>query len=402
MKSKREDFPFIINHPTFTYFDNAATTLKPRQVIDAITYYNEYISANIHRGEYESSIIATDLFEEARQDMATFINAPKDSIVFTSGATESLNMIAYGLRNVLKPGDVILIEESLHASNILPWFELARMSGAKVEYIPLSSLGYVEVETLKAAMHDKVKIVSLGHVSNVLGNITDLKGMAKVIHDYDALLVGDGAQSIAHIPVDVRDLGVDYFVFSAHKMLGPTGVGILYGTQSALDILEPFIVGGGDNIRFNVEGDVEFKSIPYRFESGTPNIEGVLGLKASVNYLTDIGVHNIEERMEELSDYLMEKMHSLDNVIVLNEEGKTGIVSFIVKDIFAHDVALYLSHHHIGVRAGEHCARLLNKALDMPKSVRISMYFYNTFAEIDGLIEVLKEITLEKCVALYI
>lgn len=402
MESVRKDFPFINNNPDIIYFDNAATTLKPNSVVEAINEYNTNISANIHRGEYSKANKASELVEQTRSDVADFINANREEIVFTSGTTQSINLVALGLYNYLMEGDVILLESSAHASNLLPWYELSNYTGAKIEFITLNDKGYVTLDNLDKALHENVKLVCLSHISNVIGHINDIKSITKRIRAYNSLILVDGAQACGHIEVDVKELDVDYYVFSAHKMLGPTGVGILYGKKSSLELLRPKIVGGGDNITFNKLMEIQYKDIPYCFEAGTLNIEGLIGFGAAISYLNKIDILNIEHTIHSLTDYLIHKMKENTKIKIINDIDSCGIVSFEYEGIFAQDVAAYLNANNISVRAGQHCARLLQEDLPISKTVRVSLYFYNTKEEIDKFMMILNDITLEKCLDLYI
>lgn len=399
----RDDFPYFKHNPGWIYFDNAATSLKPQSVIDAINDYYTRLCANIGRGEYPQAYESEVLYEKARQDIASFIGSHSiRNIVFTAGTSASLNLVAYGLRSYLKAGDVILLEESGHASNLLPWFELAKWLALRIEYIPLDKKGLVNSENLASVLHSGVKVVALSHASNVLGNLAPIKDLAAIVHRYQALIVVDGAQACGHVKLDVHSLDVDFYAFSGHKLLGPTGVGVLYGKKECLELLETVYVGGGNNQSFTKTGLIEYKEIPYRFEAGTPNIAGVIGLGAAIQYLQKTGIDWIAKRIKELNDYAIKQLLELEHVELINKEGETGIISFTVKGIFAHDVAVYLNHYQVCVRAGEHCARLLGEAMDYPKTVRISLYFYNTEEEIDRFVALLQDISLEKCVALVI
>ena len=403
MSKIREDFPFLQKHPEVAYFDNAATTLKPKSVIDEVVNYYENLSVNVHRGDFYLSNQTSDLYDDVRRRTAKFMNAQTNEIVFTSGASESLNLIAmsYGLYN-LKKDDVILLNEAEHASNILPWYEVCEKTGSKIEFIPLGLEGKLNFEAFKNALHSKVKVVSLAHVSNVLGYVNDIKKLAAEVHKHNAIFVVDGAQSIGHLKVDVKDLDVDFFAYSAHKMFGPTGVGVMYGKYELLEDLHVNKVGGGSNVRFNSCGSVTYKKPPQKFESGTPNIEGVLGFGKAVDYLAEFGVENVHSQVLPLHKHLLEGLASMEHIVIYNKDADVGIVSLNVKDIFAQDVAAYLSTKGIAVRAGEHCAKLLNGVLNSERTVRISLYIYNTIEEVDRLLDALREVTLEKVVDIYL
>lgn len=407
LKKIRKDFPMLVKadqseNPT-VYFDNAATAFKPQVVVDAVSRYYTEASVNIHRGDYDLSYQVSDEYEQARKSIARFLNANENEIVFTSGASASLNFIAYGYgRKFLKKGDVILSSEAEHASNILPWFKAAEETGAIIEYIPLTNEGELTVENFKKSMHDKVKVVAVAHITNVLGFIAPIKEMASITHEYGAVIAVDGAQSVPHIKSDVKDWDIDFLAFSAHKMCGPTGVGVLFGKYHLLEQMDPFMVGGGNNARFDICGNILLKNPPFKFEAGTPAIEAVLGFKAASEYLESVGMDAIEEEEHALRVYLVNALKEIPHVILYNPNAATGIVTINVEGIFAQDTALYLNSKGIAVRAGNHCAKILVEVLNTSETVRISLYFYNTKAEVDRLIEALRDITLEKCIDLYL
>lgn len=399
----RNDFPFLVKHPNVGYFDNAATMLKPQSVIDSVVDYYENLSSNIHRGDYTTAFETGKRYEAVRDKVSKFFNTDKETVVFTSGASESLNLIAhgYGFHN-LKKGDTVLLNEAEHASNTLPWFALQDSIGINVEFIKLDSNGRLSINALKDAMHDKVKLVSIAHVTNVLGHINDIKEIANIVHSYGALLCVDGAQAVGHIGVDIRDLDCDFYAFSAHKMLGPTGVGVMIAKKDVMKLIEPITTGGGNNIRYNACGEVVLKEGPAKFESGTPNIEGVLGFGAAIDYLNDFGIENVEPIIKPLHEHLLNALSKMEHIEIYNPNADVGIVSLSVKGIFAQDVAAYLNTFDLCVRSGEHCAKMLNGALHAEQSIRISLYIYNTIEEIERLIEALRSITLEKTINIYI
>jgi len=402
----RKDFPMfdkIDPAKPLVYFDNAATTFKPRSVVDAVTRYYTTSSVNIHRGDYELSYQVSEEYEQARKSLASFINADEREVVFTSGASASLNLVAYGYgQKFLKPGDVILSSEAEHASNILPWFKAAEETGAIVEYIKLTEEGELTVENFRAAMHDKVKVVAVAHITNVLGFIAPIKEMAQITHEYGAVISVDGAQSVPHISTDVKDWDIDFLSFSAHKMCGPTGVGVLFGKYHLLQAMDPFMLGGGSNARFDICGNILLKNPPFKFEAGTPAIEAVLGFKAAVEYLQSVGMQAIEDYEHGLRVYLVEELSKLPHIHIYNPHAATGIVTFNVKEIFAQDAAMYMNSKGMAVRSGNHCAKILLDLLATSETIRASVYFYNTKEEVDRFIEVCKEVTLEKCIDLYL
>ncbi|MDO4466315.1 MAG: aminotransferase class V-fold PLP-dependent enzyme [Bacillota bacterium] len=406
----RQDFPILnrtMSGKPVVYFDNGATTLKPQPVIDAITNYYTYLGANAHRGDYEMSGQVDDAFEGARKTAQKFLNAKHTSeIVFTSGSSMGLNEIAIMVtRQYLKEGDVVLSDESEHASSYLPWLQAGKEKGTKVDFIPLDEEGKITVENFKKVLTDKVKVVALAMVSNVLGYTAPIKEITEICHEKGILVVVDGAQSTPHLSIDVQDLDVDFYVLSAHKMCGPTGVGVMYGKKKYLDELEPVFYGGESNARYNKCGELILKESPLKFESGTQPIEGVIGMAAAMNYLDSIGKEKIHDYEVELKKYFLEQTKDLENLIVYNRNSESGIVTFNMKDkgqlLFAQDVASYLNTQGIAVRSGQHCAKLLPDILQVPATIRASFYFYNTKEEIDRLVEALKHVTLENCVDIF-
>ena len=401
----RKDFPMISN-TNFVYFESAATSYKPQVVIDRVNRYYTNETCNIHRGDYDISYQVSTEYDDVRKICQKFINADSyKEIVFTSGASASLNLVAYGYaQKFLKKGDVILTSEAEHASNILPLFKVAEMTGAVIEYVELNSDGTFNLDNFKAKMNDKVKLVSLAHVSNVLGYITPMKEITKLAHEYGAVVICDGAQSVPHIVTDVQDLDIDFLCFSAHKMLGPSGVGVLYGKYELLEKMDPFMLGGGSNARFDICGNILLKNPPYKFEAGTPCIEGVLGFGEALKYLMEVGMQNIQEYNADLQEYFLKRMSELPNVEVYNKLCDTSIVTFNVKDkdslknIFAQDAACYLNKQGFAVRSGNHCAKILLNVIGVSETIRASLYLYNTKEEIDEFVDVLKDITLNKCI----
>lgn len=397
----RNDFPMFKNNPNLIYFDSAATSFKPQVVIGRVKEYYEKSNTSIHRGDYDLSVSVSKEYDDTREIVRQFINAKdKNSIVFTSGSSSSLNLVAYGWGlKYLKKGDVILTTEVEHASNILPWFKVAEKTGATIEYIPLNSDATFDFDKYAKCFDNKnIKIVSMTQVSNVMGYVYPIKDIAKFAHEHGAIVNIDGAQSVPHIKIDVTDLDIDFLSFSSHKMCGPAGIGVLYGKYDLLEKCDPYMYGGGANARFDNCGNIILKNTPEKFEAGTPNIEGVLGLNAAINYLQQLGMENIEQYGNELTQYFMDKLSKLDNVEVYNKNSSSGIVTFNVKDIFAQDAASYFNKMGIAVRTGNHCAKILVNVIGVSETIRASMYFYNTKQEIDKFIDVIKETTLSKCV----
>lgn len=387
----REDFPMLFNN--IIYFDNGATTFKPKQVLKKISdYYTEY-TANAHRGDYHISLKVDTEYELARNIVQEFINAKdRSEIVFTSGSTESLNYIATGFfGNYLEAGDEILITKAEHASNVLPWFRLAKQLDALVNFIDLDDNHYVTVDNVLKAITPRTKVISLAQITNVIGDIRPIKEICKIAHERGIFVVVDAAQSAPHIKIDVQDLDCDFLAFSGHKLCGPTGVGILYGKKELLENMEPVNLGGGMNESFDTVNDVYLKSLPTRLEAGTPNVEGVLGLGEAINYLNSIGMDKIHEYEMALRKYLVEKLIDIKHIDIINMEADSGIVAFNVDGVFSQDVAVYLDKYNICLRAGNHCAKILKDEVGVKNTCRISLYFYNTYEEIDRLVELLKD-----------
>lgn len=385
---KRDDFNILTKN--IIYLDNGATSLKPRCIADSISnYYNNY-SANAHRGDYDLSLEVDNKYEGTRTLVKEFINAKKNKeIIFTSGATDSLNKIIFGyFRNYLKENDEVLITKSEHASNVLPWFELKDEINIKINYIPLTNLE-VTLDNVKNSITDKTKVISIAHITNVVGDIRPIKEIIKYAHSKNILVIIDGAQSVAHTKIDVQDLDIDFLAVSAHKMLGPTGVGVLYGKEELLNNIKPIIFGGGMNASFQFDGTRVYNELPTLLEAGTPNIAGVIGLGEAIKYLNNIGMDNIAKYEKDLKKYAVNKLKEVKDIIIYNENSESGIITFNIKDIFAQDLAIYLNKYNICVRAGNHCAKILKDELGIKNTCRISLYFYNTKEEIDYLVKVL-------------
>ncbi len=396
----RSDFPMLSRKSKkgydLIYFDNAATTFKPQSVIDAVTRYYTEFGVNAHRGDYELSYLVDQEFNQARQCVASFLHAEAKEVVFTSGASEALNLVAYGYgQKYLQPNDIVLSSEAEHASNILPWMKACEVTQATLDFIPLLDSGRIDMDAFKKKMNPNVKVVTLAQVTNVLGFVVDIKEVCRIAHEQGAIVVVDGAQSLPHMEVNVKDLDCDFFAFSAHKLCGPTGIGALYGKFELLQSCDPFMFGGGSNARFDLCGNILLKDAPYKFESGTPAIEAVFGMKAAIEYLTKIGMKQIHDYELELHGYLIHKMKQLDNVEIYNADNDSGIVTFNIKDVFSQDAATYFSDHGIAVRSGQHCAKLLMDKLNTSSTLRASVYFYNTKEEVDRFIEICSQINSE-------
>ncbi len=386
----RDDFKIL--QTGLIYFDNGATTLKPTILADSISDYYNYYSSNAHRGDYTISLKASKAYEETRKLVKEFINATSEKeIAFTSGSTDSLNKIIFGyFRYHLKKGDEVLLTKSEHASNLLPWFELADEIGINIKYIELNKDHEVTLENVKKAITEKTKVISIAHITNVVGDVRPVKEIISLAHQNNILVLIDGAQSVPHMRVDVKDLDIDFLAFSAHKMCGPTGVGVLYGKEALLKEIKPIIFGGGMNAEFNTESIRIYKDMPDLLEAGTPNIAGVIGFGYVLKYLNKIGIENIEKQEKVLKQYLLEKLEEIPEITIYNAHSTSGIITINYEGIFPQDLAIYLDKYNICVRAGNHCAKILQDEFKIKNTCRISLYFYNTKEEIDYLIKVLK------------
>ena len=385
----REDFPILSNN--LIYFDNGATTLKPISVIESnIEYYTKY-SANAHRGDYDISQKVDSLYEETRDLVRDFINAnDRREIIFTSGATESLNMIVFGfMKNYLHKGDEVLITKSEHASNVLPWYKLKDEIGIDIKFIELEN-NCVTLDNVKKAITSNTKVISLAEITNTFGDTRDMEAICEMVHPMGILVVCDGCQSVPHKKTNVIESGVDFLAFSAHKMLGPTGIGVLYGKYELLNQMEPIILGGGMNSVFECDLTYENKELPSRLEAGTQNIAGILGLRKAIKYLNNLGMDNIHQYELELRNYFINKLSEVNDVIIYNKDINSNTILFNIKDIFSQDTSRYLNHYHICVRAGNHCAKMVKDLIGISNTCRISLYFYNTKEEVDKFIEVIK------------
>ncbi len=387
----RDDFPFL--NQDIVYFDNGATSLKPECVLEAMDDYYRNYPANIHRGDYAISLKASNAYEEVRNKVAKFIGAESpEEIVFTSGATDGMNKIVFGfMQDYLNEGDEVLLTKAEHASNVLPWFELERTKKIKIRYIPLNENYELELEAVKEQITEKTKVISLAEITNVIGDIRPIHEIGELCQEKNILLVVDGAQSVPHKKTDVLKDHIDFLVFSAHKMLGPTGVGVLYGKKEYLEALRPLEYGGGMNQSFDSDGTVEYKSIPTRLEAGTPPIAEVIGLGKAIDYLEEIGMDHVFAYEKELKKYLVSQLEQLDSILLYNTTSESGALAFNIDGVFSQDTAIYLDHYHICVRAGNHCAKVLKEEMNIKNTCRVSLYFYNTKEEIDRFIEVLKK-----------
>lgn len=387
----KQDFPVLyqeVNDEPFIYLDNAATTQKPKQVLQTIKEYYEQDNANVHRGVHTLSERATRAYEGAREKVRRFINAGETAeVLFTRGTTTSLNWIAESFGAFVQAGDEIVLSYMEHHSNIIPWQQLAKRTGAVIKYIGLTSEGLLDMADAKEQITEKTKIVSIAHVSNVLGVINPVQELAKLAHENDAVMVVDAAQSIPHMPVDVQELDCDFLAFSGHKMCGPTGIGVLYGKRQWLEQMEP-VEFGGEMIDFVGLYESTWKELPWKFEAGTPNIAGAIALGSAIDYLEAIGLDAIHEYETELAAYALAKLQAIEGLTIYGPSDpakRTGVIAFNLEGIHPHDTATALDMEGIAVRAGHHCAQPLLKYLDVAATARASFYFYNTKEDADRL-----------------
>jgi cysteine desulfurase/selenocysteine lyase len=389
VKNIRKDFPIFAEQPdNFVYLDSSATTLKPQSVIDAVAgYYSKY-SANVHRSIYSIGEEATAEYEGSRTKVANFINSDSKSIIFTRGTTESINLVAYTwARKNIKAGDEILLTEMEHHSNLIPWQLCAQETGAILKHIPFNEDGTLDLSEPEKWFTHKTKLVAFIHQSNVFGTVNPIKDIIKIAHDVGAIVLVDAAQSVPHQTVDVQDMDCDFLAFSGHKMLGPTGVGVLYGKPELLEAMPPFL-GGGEMIRTVSLNDSTWNDIPWKFEAGTPNIAQAIGLGAAIDYINKIGLENIHEYEQELLNYALEKMQEIPGINIYGAAQKRGaVISFNVENIHPHDLAQFLDNDGIAIRAGHHCTQPIMKKLGVPATGRASFYVYNSKEDVVRLCE---------------
>ncbi|MGS3836048.1 cysteine desulfurase [Staphylococcus pseudintermedius] len=392
-----KDFPILeqqVNGKRLAYLDSTATSQKPKQVIDALSDYYERYNSNVHRGVHTLGSLATDGYEGARETVRRFIHAKYfEEIIFTRGTTAAINMIAhsYGDANVGE-GDEIVVTQMEHHANLVPWQQLAKRQGATLKFIPMAEDGTITLEAVRETVSERTKIVAIAHVSNVLGTINDIKAIAEIAHEHGAIISVDGAQSVPHMKVDVQDLNVDFYSFSGHKMLGPTGIGVLYGKREHLNQMEPTEFGG-DMIDFVDLYDSTWTDLPTKFEAGTPLIAQAIGLQAAIEYIESIGFDAIHEHEQALTTYAYEQMSRIEGIDIYgpSKDKRAGIITFNLKDVHPHDVATALDTEGVAVRAGHHCAQPLMKWLNVSSTARASFYIYNTKEDIDQLVEGLKQ-----------
>ena len=389
----RKDFPILdqeINGAPLAYLDNAASTQKPKAVIDAICNYYNKDHSNVHRGVHTLSVRATELYEQSRSKIAQFINAnSSNEIVFTRGTTESINILASSLSKSIGEGDEILISTMEHHSNIVPWQELSLKTGANLKVIPINELGEIKLDHLEGMLNDQTKLISITHTSNTLGTINPIKEIIKMAHLKDTKVIIDGAQAIAHQNIDVQDLDCDFYAFSGHKLYGPTGIGVLYGKENLLNELPPYQFGGEMILQVTFE-HTSYNSLPYKFEAGTPNIAGSIGLGSAIDYLESIPFDLCQQHEMSLHNYALEKLKSVDGLQLIGESSeKSPIISFIIENIHPHDIGTILNQKGVAVRTGHHCTMPLMDYFSIAGTIRASFSFYNTIQEIDQMIDAL-------------
>ncbi|KSU12605.1 MULTISPECIES: cysteine desulfurase [Lactococcus] len=392
----KKDFPVlnqIVNDEPLVYLDNAATTQKPLKVLAAIKDYYENDNANVHRGVHTLAERATEKYEAAREKVRQFINAKSTKeVLFTRGTTTSINWVAQFAGQILKTGDEIVISIMEHHSNIVPWQEVAKKTGAILKFVYLKD-GQLDMDNLRKKITNQTKFVSIAHVSNVLGTINPVEEITKIAHEHGAYMVVDGAQSTPHMAIDLQKMDVDFFAFSGHKMMGPTGIGVLYGKEELLNQFEP-VEFGGEMIDFVYESHSTWTELPWKFEAGTPNIAGAIALGAAIDYIQELGIDQIHQHEIELIDYLMPKLQEIEGLKIYGPKDNVkrgGLIAFNIEGLHPHDVATALDMEGVAVRAGHHCAQPLLNYLETPATARASFYLYNTKADCDKLVEALKK-----------
>lgn len=390
IENLRKDFPILatkVHAKPLIYLDNGATAQKPKQVLDAIQNYYQISNANVHRGVHQLSQQATSLFDKARQTVQRHLNAAKqEEIIFTKGTTESLCLLAATFENtVIKKGDEIIISEMEHHSNIVPWQVLAEKVGAIIKVLPVNDAGEISIENFKKTINTKSKLLAITHVSNTLGSINPIQEMCNIAHQNNVLVVVDGAQAVPHMQVDVQQLDCDFYVYSGHKLFGPTGIGILYGKEALLNSLPPYQTGGG-MIKTVSFAKTEYAELPQKFEAGTPNIEGAIGLASAIDYVNSIGFELIQRYEQDLLNYATAQLQAIEGLkIIGTAQHKASVLSFVIEGLHPFDVGTILDQQGIAVRTGHHCTQPLMQRFGIPGTIRASFAFYNTFEEIDAL-----------------
>ncbi|MHA2502380.1 MAG: aminotransferase class V-fold PLP-dependent enzyme [Candidatus Kariarchaeaceae archaeon] len=399
----RKDFPILSrklkNDVPLIYFDNAATTQKPKQVIDKLAHYYLYSNANVHRGIHTLSEEASLMFEAAHQTVSDFLNVSYEELVFTRNTTEGLNTVAYGIEEIIGKGDEIVVSRLEHHSNLVPFQQLCRRTGASLKYMEITDDGIIDINSAEKVINDNTKLIAFPHMSNVLGSINPVKEIVDIAEQHDSMTLLDGAQSVPHLAMDMKDLNVDFMAFSGHKMLAPMGIGGLYGREEALQKLNPMQFGG-DMISSVSYEDASWNVLPYKFEAGTPNVGGAIALAEAVNYLNKIGMDKVRNIEHYLTSYAMKRLEEMDYVKVYGPdlEHRGGVISFNITGgdngffVHPHDVSQVLDEHGVAIRAGHHCAEPLMRLMEVPATSRMSFYIYNTRAEIDIAIDAIAEV----------
>jgi cysteine desulfurase/selenocysteine lyase len=385
----REDFAMLDSD--IVYFDNGATTLKPKCVVESMVNYYTKHTSNIHRGDYDAAVVTNKLYDDTRKVVSRFINSDIEEVIFTSGTTMSINMVVFGyMKKFLKEGDEVLLTRSEHASNVLPWIKLSEEKGIVIKYMDLDDNYSLSVKSVLNSITDRTKVISIAHVTNVIGDVRDIHSIGSICKDKGIIFCVDGAQSVPHMKVDFKNSNIDFLSFSGHKMCGPTGVGCLVVKKKYLDEMEPVFYGGGMNNYFETDNSYELKNGVIKFEAGTPPIAEVIGLREAILYLEKIGMDNIQKHEVELKKYLVKELKEVPNIRIYNEKSDSGILAFNIEGVFAQDSSIYLNNYNIYVRAGNHCTKMLKDEIGVKNTVRVSMYLYNTKEDIDRLVEVLK------------
>lgn len=390
VKKIRQDFPIYETNQDLVYLDTAASSLKPKQVIDVVDHYYSKLGVNVHRGVYGLSYEATDLYESARHTVAKFLNAKFEEIVFTRGTTASLNLVASSYLDKMTEEDEIITSELEHHSSMLPWLHVSKKTKAKLKYVELDTEGRITVEAFKKVLSDKTKVVALTYVSNVMGYITPIKEIIDLAHQKGAIVVVDAAQAAPHMKIDVTALNADFLAFSGHKVCGPTGIGVLYGKRHLLNQMDPTEFGG-DMSQTVDKFEATWKDAPYRFEAGTPIISGAIGLARALDYITSIGFDAIHEHVKTLHDYAILKLEAVEGIEIYNKTAETGIVTFNVVDVHPHDAASIFDKNKVCIRAGHHCAQPITKWLKQIATLRATFYIYNTKEDVDVFVDSVKE-----------
>lgn len=385
----REDFAMLDSD--IVYFDNGATTLKPKCVVESMVNYYTKHTSNIHRGDYDAAVVTNKLYDDTRKVVSRFINSDIEEVIFTSGTTMSINMVVFGyMKKYLNEGDEVLLTRSEHASNVLPWIKLREEKGIVIKYMDLDDNYSLSVKSVLNSITDRTKVISIAHVTNVIGDVRDIHSIGSICKDKGIIFCVDGAQSVPHMKVDFKNSNIDFLSFSGHKMCGPTGVGCLVVKKKYLDEMEPVFYGGGMNNYFETDNSYELKNGVIKFEAGTPPIAEVIGLREAILYLEKIGMDNIKKHEVELKKYLVKELKEVPNIRIYNEKSDSGILAFNIEGVFAQDSSIYLNNYNIYVRAGNHCTKMLKDEIGVKNTVRVSMYLYNTKEDIDRLVEVLK------------